>query len=211
MKIVLRLAAAFLFCVGLSAHAQQHVTLPATGAVGGKVDYPALFRQAAARHRFKMQERQAVAQMDEMLVQQYASGRISVEKDAYLKSLYYQAATLLMNGYPIAGGSVIAIARNQPGFAGSTAGRGLADFVDAMLAGDDDEEGDDLVIYMKRTRQAQEKLKSLRGDLHFAAQLRVVGEIYDDAIAIAAGEAALKQLNVTKAEADVIKAARAVK
>ncbi|KAG0186589.1 hypothetical protein DFQ28_007594 [Apophysomyces sp. BC1034] len=171
-----------------------------------QVDIPALIRQASTKYQgaFKMPEKQAVSQMDGMLVKQYAAAsRIANERNAYLKSLYYQASTLLMNGYPIAGGTVVAIARVQPGFSQSAAGRGMASFVDAMLAGDEEEDAD-LVAYMERTKKAQSVLRDLRPELQLVAQLRVVGEIYHDDIAVDAGNAGLVALGASPAERKVI-------
>lgn len=171
-----------------------------------QVDIPALIRQASTKYQstFKMPEKQAVSQMDGMLVKQYAAGgRIANEKNAYLKSLYYQASTLLMNGYAIAGGTVVAIARVQPGFSQSAAGRGMASFVDAMLAGDEEEDAD-LVAYMERTKKAQAVLRDLRPELQLVAQLRVVGEIYHDDIAVDAGNAGLVALGASPTERKVI-------
>lgn len=175
------------------------------------VDVQALIRQAATKYqgRFKLTEKQAVTQMDTMLVQQYAArGRIANEKNAYLKSLYYQSATLLLNGYPIAGGTLVSIARVQPAFVQSPGGHGLANFVDAML--DDDEEAD-MAAFMDRTRKAQAVLRGLRPDLQLTAQIRVVGEIYHDNIAVDAGKAGLDALRATTAERKVIDKALKVK
>ncbi|MDH0342164.1 hypothetical protein [Chromobacterium haemolyticum] len=168
------------------------------------VDVPTLIRQASIKYqgRFKLTEKQAVTQMDSMLLRQYvAGGRIANEKNAYLKSLYYQSATLLLNGYPIAGGTLISIARIQPGFKQSPAGQGLANFVDAML--DDDEEAD-MAEFMERAKKAQSILLKLRPELQLSAQLRVIGEIYRDSIAVDAGNAGLNVLQATPAERKVI-------
>lgn len=190
--------------VGTQAHAADQKV---------NVDVPALIRQASTKYQgqFKLSERQAVAQMDSMLVQQYAAaGRIANEKNAYLKGLYYQASTLLLNGHPIAGGTVVAIARIQPAFSQSPGGRGLAHFVDAMLAGDEEEDAD-LVEYMARTKRAQAVLRGLRPELQVVAQLRVVGEIYHDEIAVDVGKAGLTALNATAAERKTIEQAIKVK
>ena len=165
------------------------------------LDVPGVIGAASAKYqpRFKLSEKQAVAQLDGMLLQQYAAGgSISGTKDAYLKSLYYQAATLLMNGYPIAGGTVVSIARIQPGFPKSPGGRGLAHFVDAMLA--PDEEDGDMLQFQERASKAQVVLKAMRPDLRLVAQLRVMGEIYHDDLAVDAGNSGLKALNANAAD-----------
>jgi len=97
-------ACVFLFVCPL-AHAEDIVI---------KIDPVVLIKQSSTKYQgnFKTNERDAVAQMDGMLTQQYMSrGRIATEKNAYLKKLYYQAATLLMNGYPIAGGTIVSVAK----------------------------------------------------------------------------------------------------
>lgn len=171
------------------------------------IDVPTLIKQVTVKHHgiMKLSEKQAVAQLDAMLIQQYAAqGPISAEKNAYLKSLYYQAATLLMNGYPIAGGTIVSIARIQPGFSQSPGGHGLANFVDAMLQPSDEEDAV-LEQYMDRTKKAQSVLRELsRQELQLVAQLYVVGYIYHDDIAIEAGKSGFAALKITVAERKVI-------
>jgi hypothetical protein len=176
---------------------------------GAAVDVPVLIRTASEKYqgRFKLTDKQAVAQLDGMLQQQYAAaGSLAGTKDAYLKALYYQAAGLLMNGYPIAGGTLVSIARIQPGFSQSQGGRGLAHFVDAMLAPSDEEDAD-MVEFRTRASKAQQVLKSLRPELYLVAQLCVMGEIYRDDIAVSAGNLGLDRLIATIAERRVIDAA----
>lgn len=202
MKQVFRaLAAALLALVAMTANSS------ATEIVGGgAVDVPALIRSAAVKYqaRFKLTDKQAVAQLDGMLQQQYAAaGTLAGTKDAYLKALYYQAAGLLMNGYPIAGGTLVSIARIQPGFAQSQGGKGLAHFVDAMLA-PSDEEDVDMVQFRTRASKAQQVLKSLRPELYLVAQLRVMGDIYRDDIAVSAGNLGLDRLAATTVERRII-------
>jgi len=209
MKMMVKILSIVLLLLPISSYAQN---ARESTALKKQFDLPSLIKKSTLAHQanFKKSEKQAVVQMDEMLVHQYASGRIMTEPNAYLKTLYYQAAYLLLNGFPIAGGTVVAIARIQPGFSSSAAGRGLADFVDAMLSGDDDEP-DDLTQYMERTKSAQKILKSLRFDVQLSAQLRVVGEIYHDDVAVDAGKLGLRQLGATPAEEKIIETARKVK
>jgi len=171
-----------------------------------QANVPALIRIAAQTYqaKFKLNDKQAVSQLDGMLQQQYgAAGGLANTKNAYLKALYYQAAGLLMNGFPIAGGTVVSVARIQPGFAQSAGGRGLAHFVDAMLAPSDEEDAD-MVEFRTRANAAQQQLKSLRPQLYVVAQLRVIGEIYHDEIAVNAGKIGLDQLSATPAERSVV-------
>lgn len=171
-----------------------------------QADVPTLIRIAAQTYqgKFKLNDKQAVSQLDSMLKQQYgAAGGLANTKNAYLKALYYQAAGLLMNGFPIAGGTVVSVARIQPGFAQSAGGRGLAHFVDAMLAPSDEEDAD-MVEFRTRANAAQQQLKSLRPQLYVVGQLRVIGEIYHDDIAVNAGKIGLDQLGATPAERSVV-------
>lgn len=189
-------------------------TPPAAGSteVVIRIDPVTLIKQAASKHqgRFKLSERAAVAQMDTMLTEQYAArGRISNERDSYLKTLYYQAATLLLNGYPIAGGTLVSVARHEPRFAQSPAGAGMAAFVDAMLQPTD--EDPDLLELQKRMERARIRLKDLRDDLRFYGDLWVVGSIYRDDIAVGAGKLGVDAMKATAAERKMIQKALAVK
>lgn len=177
-----------------------------------KIDPVVLIKKASTKYqgKFKLSERSAVAQMDAMLTGQYTSrGRIANEKDAYLKSLYYQAATLLLNGYPIAGGTLVSVARNEPRFTQSPAGAGMASFVDAMLQPTD--EDPDLLEMQKRMERARAKLKDMRTDLQFYADLWVVGSIYRDNIAVDAGKLGVEAMKATAAERKSIQKALAAK
>ncbi len=177
-----------------------------------KIDPVALVKKSTAKYQgtFKLSERLAVTQMDAMLTEQYASrGRISTEKDAYLKSLYYQATTLLLNGYPIAGGMIISVARNTPQFAQSQVGSGIASFVDAMLQPTD--EDTDLLEMQKRMERARAVLKNMRTDIRFYADLWVVGHIYRDDIAVDAGKLGVEAMNASAADRRMIQKALRVK
>lgn len=201
----LLLSVGLLFFVS-SAHAQS------TQDVVIKIDPVALIKKSSAKYQghFKLSEREAVSQMDAMLTQQYASrGRISNERDAYLKSLYYQAATLLLNGYPIAGGTIVSVARNEPDFAKSPVAAGMASFVDAMLQPTD--EDPDLLELQKRMERARAALKDMRTDLRFYADLWVVGSLYRDDIAVDAGKLGVDAMKATPAERKAINKALAVK
>jgi len=174
-----------------------------------KVDPVALIKQASTKYqgKFKTSERDAVAQMDGMLTQQYMSrGRIATERNAYLKNLYYQAATLLMNGYPIAGGTIVSVAKNDQAFSSSPVGVGMVSFIDAMLQPTDDDE--DLLAMQEQTRVARQAIQGIRTDLKFYAHLLLVGTIYHDDIAIDAGKLGLKAMKASKAEMKVIQDAR---
>lgn len=175
-----------------------------------KIDPVALIKEASVKHHFKVSERKAVSDMDGMLTEQYAArGRIANERDAYLKSLYYQAATLLMNGYPIAGGTIVSVARNEPAFAKSPVGESMASFVDAMLQPTD--EDPDLVELQQRMGRARAVLKDMRTDLRFYADLWVVGSLYLDDIAIDAGKLGVDAMKATPAERRTIRKALSVK
>ncbi len=193
-------------------HSQESAPMDARQSVTIKVDPVALIKKASAKYRgsFEVNEQTSVSQMDTMLTEQYsASGRISNEKDANLKSLYYQAATLLLNGYPIAGGTLVSVARNDRRFSQSPAGRGMASFVDAMLQPSDEDA--DLLEMQKRTETARDIYKDLRPDLRFYVDLWVVGHIYLDNIAVDAGKSGVNAMKATAAERKIIQKALAAK
>lgn len=163
----------------------------------------------AQQPKFKMPTSQAVAMLDDMLIQQYRSGgRMSAEPDAALKPLYYQASALLMNGYPIAGGTLVNAARRLPAFRSSPAGRALGQFVDAMLT-PTDEEDQELIDYQTRSRRALNGLAGLPETMEAAAQVWVLGEVYDDSLAVAAGRDAFNSAQPSEADRKLVDAARA--
>lgn len=164
-------------------------------------DVPALISAASKPYRakFRVTPQLATQQMDAMLVQQYlAKGTITAERNGHLKQLYVQAVTLIMNGYPIAGGALVAIARLDPAYPDSPVGPGISHFVDAMLAPTDEDR--DLTLFYERAKSAQMRLQSLRQELRLVAQLRVIGAIYHDPIAVAAGKAGLQAKGASPAE-----------
>jgi hypothetical protein len=176
-----------------------------------KVDPVQLIRKASGKYqgKFKLTERAAVVQMDSMLTEQYGSrGRIANERDAYLKSLYYQAAGLLLNGHPIAGGTLVSVARNEPGFAQSPVGSSFASFVDAMLQPTEDDP--DLLELQQRRERARKVLAGLRADLRFYADLWLVGNIYRDEIAVDAGKLGVDAMKALVYERKTIQRALAV-
>ncbi|TAL63617.1 MAG: hypothetical protein EPN79_15795 [Burkholderiaceae bacterium] len=162
----------------------------------------------AQHDRFPLPTVKAVRQLDDMLLSQYgATGRISAEPNAELKGLFYEAATLLMNGYPIAGGTLVNMARHRPAMASSPAGQALGRFVDGMLTptGEDDAE---LIAYQRRTQAAMIQLTRLPAALQVPAQVQVLGEIYDDAIAVDAGKKALAAAGLSSADVSIVQSAR---
>ncbi len=211
-------AAAMMTLLSLGTHSTVLAAPESTAAIATTrkkevFDVPALIKRATAKYqgKFKLSEKQAVAQMDDMLIRQYASGgRIVAEKNAYLKSLYYQGTTLILNGYPIAGGTVVSIARSQPAYNQSPGGQGLANFVDAMLAPSDEEDAE-LAQYLDRTKKAQAILRALRPELQLVAQIRVIGAIYNDDIAVDGGKLGLDLLGASAAERKIVDQALGVK
>lgn len=199
-----------LLASSLTVHAEEPIDVRQSVTI--KVDPVALIKKATAKYKglFKVNEQSAVSQMDMMLTEQYSSrGRISNEKDANLKSLYYQAATLLLNGYPIAGGTLVSVARNDPRFSQSSAGGGMASFVDAMLQPSDEDL--DLVEMQKRVESARDVYKDTRADLRFYVDLWVIGHIYLDNIAVDAGKNGVDAMKATSTERKVIQKALAAK
>lgn len=179
-----------------------------------KTDVPALVRQASKKYqaKFKTPGPQALRQLDDILVSQYHSkGRMASEKNGYLKQLYAQSAELLMNGYPIAGGTVISVARELPVYKTSPAGVAMARFVDTMLTPSEEEDAD-LAKFQQRTQKGLTALKGIRPDLRIVAQMRVVGDVYQDPIAVDAGMLGLKKLNASRDEMEfIMRAVRASK
>ncbi|MDH0071195.1 hypothetical protein N7359_01395 [Stenotrophomonas maltophilia] len=172
-------------------------------------DMADVIRVSAAKHAAtqKVDAGSAVKRMDDLLVRDYgARGRIASERDPRLKSLYTQAARLLMNGNAISGGTMVVIASQEPGFSGSPVGPALQAFIGAMLM-PADEEDMVLVEFTERANKARAKLGALRLELQMAAQLRVMGAIYHDPIAVDAGVVALKKLSASAAEEGAVAAA----
>jgi len=181
---------------------------PAATVADAEPNMAALIVQVADSRtaQLKLTAKQAVAQMDPILANQYRAGKISSEPNAELKSFYYQAARLLMNGYPIAGGTLVSLTRNKPAFANSAAGRGLASFTDAMLSPTEDDD-EDMVTFMRKAKAARQVIMSLRPALRLAAQLKVIGAIYRDDIAVEAGTRGLAQAKATPAELAIVERA----
>lgn len=205
MAYVTRLFAGAVFLIALANSAI------AAGQEGQVItlDPVVLIQKATVKYQggFKVGARDAVAQMDSMLTQQYlARGRIANERDAHLKGLYYQSSVLLMNGYPIAGGTIVSVARNDAAFQSSPVGPGFASFVDAMLQPTD--EDPDLLSMHEKTLAVKEAIKSLRPNIQFFAELQLVGAIYHDAIAQEAGAEGIKAIGARPSELKTIARAK---
>lgn len=163
---------------------------------------------ASERATLKVSTPKAVSLLDRMLIEQYgARGHLMHEPDATLKPGFYRAATLLMNGYPIAGGTLVNALRHRPAFAKSPSGPALAAFVDAMLqpTGEDDA---DLVAMQAQTRAALQHVRGLPANQRLAAQVMLLGIIYHDAIAVRAGRAVWKASQPDAAAQAAVTAAR---
>jgi hypothetical protein len=200
----------FAVCALLLGLASPAVTWASTGPVDStQITVQAIEKAYEAKlSSMEMPPAKAVAQLSGILMRQYgAKDAMSAEPDAGLKALYYPAATLLMNGYPIAGGTLVNAARHQPAIAHSPSGEALGAFVNTMLQ-PTDEGDDDLVVYQTRTKQALAHLTALPSYLQLPAQVTVVGEIYHDAIAVDAGKQALETLHADEAQLRVVDDAR---
>lgn len=157
---------------------------------------------------FKVSSAKAVALLDNMLVQQYgARGHLMTEPDATLKPGFYQAATLLMNGYPIAGGTLVNVLRQNGSMSRSPSGPALGAFVDAMLSptGEDDAE---LLAYQRKSTAISQSLDQLPENLRLPVQVMLLGEVYDDAIAARAGQQIFEAAHPTPELRAVVEAAR---
>lgn len=199
-------------CIGVVAttpfaFAKGGARTPVDGIRG--VDIAVVIHDAANRKAgaMKLGAMEAVHRLDDILVADYgARGRIGGEPNAQLKLLYTQAAYLLMNGSPIAGGTLVVIARQEPAYAHSTCGPALSAFVDGMLAPVDESDGS-LGEFAQRAAKARTILATLPPELQMAAQLRVMGAIYHDDIAVDAGKTALRVQRAGPAAKAVVEAA----
>lgn len=168
-----------------------------------------IYKQATMqpqRHLDQSQE-STVQNMDRMLKEQYGSiGQINAEPDTYLRDLYQKASWLLLNGYPISGGTMIQIARTKPAFKQSAIGPYLVRFVDTLLAPTEDD-GDEfgLLKHSQIAKQVLTGLAPLPNRLQMLAQLHVIGKLYHDEIAYQAGLTALKARMPSEAEWSVVK------
>lgn len=149
----------------------------------------------------------AVRRLSTILMQEYhAPAPLETERDPALRGLYASAATALMNGYVIAGGSLVQTARRLPAFRHSRAGPALAAFVDAMLA-PTAESDDPLAEYAARAARVAPTVARVPVRYRYAIELQVYGTLYRDPVAVAAGTAALRTL---AAPAEIQRQARAL-
>lgn len=170
------------------------------------VDVAAFIRHASNRYKsqFTITDKQAVAEIDNILVKHFgARGRIAREKNNYLRSLYSQSSTLMVNGYPMTAGILVSIARVNPSFSHSLGGNALASYFDAWIQEEDCGE-EQCGFSQEQARNAQVVLSGLRPELQLAARLRMLGINYGDPIAMHAGKAALGAMGVTASERALI-------
>lgn len=205
-RIALALAVGF----SVQAHAAEPadpVVTPSTGQEGRVSPVLVEFQKAFSANGANLSQHDAVARLDEILVRQYgARGTIASENSPALKSLYEFAAALLMNGHPIAGGTVLSFARSHGDFSRSGVGTAYASFVDAMLSPtDEDEEG--LAELARRASDAIVRLSALPVEMQLAAQVRVLGKIYGDDVAEKAGIAVLGRAPLTGPQLGLIESA----
>lgn len=157
-------------------------------------------------HHLTQPEEQTVLRMDSMLKEQYgAVNSINSEPNAYLKKIYQQTSWLLLNGYPISGGTLVQIARTKAEFKGSPVGPYLVRFVDTLLEPTEDD-GDEfgLLIHSQVAKRVLTGLEPLPNRLKMPAQLHVIGLLYHDDIAYKSGLTALKDRVPTQQEWSVI-------
>lgn len=185
-------------------------SLPATSRADVATQVVAQIRQElqAVQGRLAVPPAKAVAMLDRMLVQQYgATGHLAAEPDITLKPDYYAAATLLLNGYPIAGGTVVSSLRQEPAWRTSPSAPALGAFVNAMLTptGEDDL---DLLAFQRKAAAVKQGLRSLPFEIRFPAEVMLVGEIYGDAIATKAGSRVLESQTPSAAVRSQVESAR---
>jgi hypothetical protein len=140
---------------------------------------------------FGVSKEQAVTQLNSILMTEYhGRGGINAEPDPELKRAYVDGAYLLMNGQSIAGGALIQYLRESPAFARSPIGPAYARFLDGMLQPTADPD-DFLHEYMERVDIVRPTIDGLPAEFQRPVELWVMGAIYDDKVAIKAGERAL--------------------
>lgn len=164
-------------------------------------DVAPIIQQAAKAHvaSAKLSSDAALTRLDNLLHAQYGSrGYLRAEPHPTLRARYQQAAWLLMNGDVIAGGTLVSLARQHPAFAKSPAGPALASFVDRMLTPVSDMP--ELTVLADAGRRAQRKLAGLPYPLITYAQLHAFGILYNDPVAIDAGQIGLRALQPSDRE-----------
>lgn len=175
------------------------------------IDIHHIITHEAQSQNLAVSKAEGVSWLSELLVDDYGYAAISDETDVTLRELYSDTAWLLRNGKPIAGGVLVTIARNNVNFNGSRVGEGMVQFVDAMLLPSHEDSEDDTVEiqgYLDKSERAVSLLRVLSGPKAMAAQLYVVGDIYNDTVAVAAGKTALMGLEATKDEWGMIESVR---
>lgn len=171
------------------------------------IDMQQIIIEAESGQSFSVPRVECVSWMDATIAN-YGFSPISQEPVAELRILYAEAAYLLRNGYPIAGGSLVTIARNKKTFNNSDAGAGMAQFVDAMLQ-PTEEDDYELMDFLSKSAKAMKVIKKIpRSAVRMAASIYVVGDIYNDEIAVKAGQSALDKLQLTQTEQELISLAR---
>lgn len=171
------------------------------------IDLQQIIIGSSSGQSFSVPRVECVSWMD-ATVANYGYAPISQEPVAELRAIYAESAYLLRNGYPIAGGTLITIARNKKAFNKSDAGAGMAHFVDAMLQ-PTEEDDYELMDFLSKSAKAMKVIKKIpRSAVRMAASIYVVGGIYNDPIAVKAGQTALDKLQVTQTEQELISLAQ---
>lgn len=157
------------------------------------VDTAAHIRAAMAEEApaFATSREAAIRQLNSILKTEYhGRGTIDSEPDAELRLAYQDGAFLLLNGQVIAGGALIQYLREAPAFRASPIGPAYARFLDGMLQPTADPD-DFLHAYMEKVDVVRPTIDAIPPEFQRPVELWVMGSIYDDKVAMKAGERAL--------------------
>ena len=177
------------------------------GAFAAASDEARHIREVMTKHgaSFATSREAAVRQLNSILVTEYQGrGSIQGEADPTLRAAYEDGAFLLLNGQSISGGALVQYLRLDPAFERSPIGPAYARFLDAMLQPTADPD-DFLHEYMERVEAVRPTIDGLPPEFQRPVELWVMGAIYDDKVAMEAGERALIEAGAIKELVDSVR------
>lgn len=213
-KKLIALAVSAVLSIG-SVHAQviDKATIAAAGRTG--IDTVALIQKAAMAERPNMQYDKAVAVQTFDINARTMAGPaaryrpISSIPDKHEREVCEDAAQLIMNDHVLSGAALLSAAELARGDAGSETLHLLSEIAGGMMPRISDQDAarglfQDNRAQHDRTNAARERLRGIRPELQLFAQLRVFGVIWNDTVAISAGQEGLARAGLTPAEQQVI-------
>ena len=216
-KKLIALAISAVLSIG-TVHAQviDKATIAAAAPTG--VDTVALIQKATTAARPKMEYGKAMSVEIFDVNTRTVSGPgahyqpIASIADKHEREICEDAAQLITNDHVLSGAALLSAAELSRGEAGSETLRLLSAAAGGMMPRISDEEAaqglfTDNRAQHDRTNAARERLQSVRPELQLFAQLRVFGEIWNDAVATAAGQEGLEKAGMTPAEQQLIESA----